>query len=279
MLKPYERSTLFVLLCIFAVICASIEAYLFYSMVANGITVGKGVTSVLNGSILFGAGRAFLKLLSKTFLEPDAVVSFNKLHRFASDRCRVLDSDVAGDGDEYSNRQRLVTEILSFAESCLRGWVPGTHFELCVFIDPDQPLLFAYFDTNHDNVARSMRDREQNPHWYIENKYEVTKLLAKPSSHPLIIQDTAAKKVQYSFASEQQRKQLKSTVLWCFDVGTPCAIVVSSNARNAFRESDPEVTSFVKFVGTMAHFDLFDGGFIHRVRALKPDWFEPETSN
>jgi hypothetical protein len=273
-LKPLERSSLFVLLCIFAIVCACIEVYLFYAMVSSGFTVGKGVTSVLNGGILFTGGRVFLKVLSKTFLEPDAVISFNKLHRFASDRCRVLDADGANHGDEYSNRQRLVTEILSFAESCLRGWVPGTHFELCVFIDAEQPILFAYFDTNHDNVARSMKNREQNPYWYVENRYEVTKLLANPSSHPRIIQDTAARKFQYSFASDQQRKQLKSTVLWCFDVGTPSAIVVSSNAKNAFRESDAEVTSFVKFVGTMAHFDLFDGGFVHRVRALKPDWFE-----
>lgn len=243
-------------------------------MVSNGFSVGKGVTSVLNGGILFAGGRIFLKVLSKTFLEPDAVISFSKLHRFASDRCRVLDADAANNGDEYSNRQRLVTEILSFAESCLRGWVLGTHFELCVFIDAEQPILFAYFDTNHDNVARSMRNREQNPYWYVENSYEVTKLLANPSSHPRIIQDTEAKKAKYSFVSDQQRKQLKSTVLWCFDVGTPCAIVVSSNVKNAFRESDAEVTSFVKFVGTMAHFDLFDRGFVHRVRALKPDWFE-----
>jgi len=122
-----------------------------------------------------------------------------------------------------------------------------------------------------------MSDRELNPYWYIEKNYEVTKLLTKPSSHPHIIQDTAAKKTQYAFVSAEQRKQLKSTMLWCLDVGTPCAIVVSSDAKNAFGESDPEVTSFVKFIGTMAHFDLFDRNFIHRVRTLRPDLFPPGT--
>ena len=119
--------------------------------------------------------------------------------------------------------------------------------------------MFAYFDSNHDSQARSMGKRTQNPYWYIENKYEVTTLLAKPSSYPRIIHDTTVKKAQYSFASAQQREQLKSTMLCCLDVGTPCAVVVSSDAKNAFRESDPEVTSFVKFIGTMVHFDLASG--------------------
>ena len=277
MLMPRERTTTFILFCCFTIACVLIEIYVCYAMVADGFTAGKAVTGVLNGSILFGVGRIFLKVLSKTFLEPNAVISFSKLHRFASDRCRILDDDVGADMDEYLTRQRLVTEVLSFAEGCLQGWVPGSHFELCIFIDRDQPLLFAYFDSNHDSQARSMGKRIQNPYWYIENKYEVTKLLAKPSSYPRIIHDTTAKKAQYSFGSTQQREQLKSTMLWCLDVGTPCAIVVSSDAKNAFRESDPEVTSFVKFIGTMVHFDVFEGEFIRRVRALRPELFPPSS--
>jgi hypothetical protein len=118
-----------------------------------------------------------------------------------------------------------------------------------------------------------MRHREQNPHWYLDNDYEVTKLLREPSTHPKIISSTEDKKNRYNFTSPQQRKQLKSTMLWCIDLNTPCAIVISSDAKNAFRDSDPEVVSFIKFVGNMARFDLFERGFLRRIHQLRPELF------
>ncbi len=278
MLRANERSTVFGLFCIFATTCVVVEIYLCYSMISAGFTGGKAVTALLNGSIIFGAGKIFLKVVSKELLEPDDVISFSKLHRFASDRCRILDAEGSGDIGDYSTRQALITEVLSFAEESLRDWLPGSHFELCIFVDSKQPLLFAYFDSNRESTARSMKQREQNPYWYIENKYEVTKILADPSSHPRVIQNTADKKSDYSFVSPQQRKQIKSTMLWCLDVATPCAIVVSSDAKNAFRESDPEVVSFIKFIGNMARFDLFRGGFINRIRGVRPDLFPPTSA-
>lgn len=273
-----ERSTVFVLFCVFTTACVGIEVFLCYSMIADGFTAGKAVTGVLNLTIMYAAGKAFLKVVFKTFLEPDDVISFSKLHRFASDRYRILDEDGRSGLDDYATRQHLVTEVLRFAEESLREWLPGSHFELCIFVDRDQPLLFAYFDSNHESTARSMRHREQNSYWYLENKYEVTKLLREPSSHPKIIQNTEDKKSHYFFTSAQQRKQLKSTMLWCIDLNTPCAIVVSSNAKNAFRESDPEVVSFIKFIGNMARFDLFERGFLHRIHNLKPDLFPPAAT-
>lgn len=275
MLRPHERYTVFTLFCIFATACIALEGYLVYSMIAEGFTGGKAVTVVLNGSLLFAVGKVFLRVVSKTFLEPDDVISFSKLHRFASDRCRILDEDGRAGIDDYASRQRLITELLGFAEESLHGWLPGSHFELCIFVDRDQPLLFAYFDSNHDSTARSMAQRRQNPYWYIEQKYEVTKVLLEPSSHPRIISNTEDKKSRYSFASPQQRQQLRSTMVWCIDVGSPCAIVVSSDSKNAFKESDPEITSFIKFVGTMARFDLFEGGFIHRIRDMRAELFRP----
>jgi hypothetical protein len=271
MLRSTERKTFFILFCSFTVACVLIEVFLCYSMIVRGFTAGKAVTGVLNGTIMFAAGKIFLKVVSKTFLEPDDVLSFTKLHRFASDRCRILEEDTRAGLDVYATRQHLVTEILSFAEESLREWLPGTHFELCIFVDADQPLLFAYFDSNRQGAARSMQLREKNPYWYVENNYEVTKLLKEPTSHPKIIQNTADKRIGYFFASDQQRKQVKSTMLWCIDLKTPCAIVISSNARSAFRESDPE--SFIKFVGNMARFDLFERDFLPRIRELRPDLF------
>jgi hypothetical protein len=273
MLNPRERSTVFTLFCLFTIAWVIFETYLGYSMVSGGFSWGKGITSAVNLSVMYATGKLFVKVLSKTFLEPDSVISFTKLHHFASDRCRVLDHDVQAGLDDFAARQHLVTEILRFAEESLHGWLAGSHFEFCVFVDREQPLLFAYFDSNRATSARSMGLREQDPYWYVENKYEVLKVLANPTSHPVIIQDTESKKTHYSFTSPQQRKQLKSTMLWCIDVAAPCAIVVTSDAKNAFRDSDPEVTAFVKFVGNLARFDLLEDRFIHRMRDLRPQLF------
>lgn len=276
-LKPGERTTVFVIFCALAVACAGIEFYLLYSMIDKGFTGGKAVAGIVNLSIMGVAGKIFLKIASKNFLDPDSIISFSKLHSLVSARVRILPQDGQGTVDEYAIRQRLVTEVLRFAVESLKDWLPGTHFELCIFVDGEQPLLFAYFDSNQESTARSMRYREENPLWYLEKDYEVTKLLRQPSSHPKIIQNTEDKRKQYMFASIHQRKQVKSTMLWCFDLDFPCAIVVTSNVKNAFRESDPEVVSFIKFIGSMARFDLFDKGFIRRIHELKPNLFPPQT--
>jgi hypothetical protein len=273
-----ERTTVFVMFCCFTIVCLIIEVYLCYSMISNGFTAGKAVTGLVDGSIMVACGKLFVRVVSKAFLQPDDIISFSKLHRFASDRCRIVDQDAQADLDDFATRQHLLTEILSFAEESLRGWLPGSHFELCIFVDRDQPLLLAYFDSNRASTARSMQYREENPYWYVEKNYEVLKVLGDPSSHPRIIQNTGRKESKYSFVSTQQRKQLKSTMLWCIDVAAPCAIVVSSNATNAFRESDPEVTSFIKFVGNLALSDLLDRRFIHRIRQLRPDLFPPAAT-
>jgi hypothetical protein len=247
--------------------------------VFQGFSGGKAAAAVVNGGLMAIAGKLFLKVAKKEFLDPNDLISFSKLHRFASDRCRILDQHGQVNVDDYATRQRLITEVLRFAEESLRGWLPGSHFELCVFVDREQPLLLSYFDSNHASTARSMNERAQNPNWYVEKNYEVLKVLAEPTSHPRILQDTEAKKNSYTFTSPQQCKQLRSTMLWCIDVGAPCAIVVSSNEKNAFRESDPEVSAFIKFIGNLARFDLLERRFIYRIRELRPDLFSPTATN
>ncbi|WP_158822665.1 hypothetical protein [Granulicella sp. S156] len=274
MLKSIERSTAFVLFCVFTAACVGLEVYLCYSMIAMGFTVGKAVTGVLNLTVLYATWKAFLTVVSR---EPEDVISFSKLDRFSSDRYRLLEKDIHAGLDDYATRQYILTEILRFAEEFLHEWLPGSHFELSIFIDRDQPLLFAHFDSNHESTAKSMEIRERNSHWYLENKYEVTKLFSEPSSHPRIIYNTEDKKNSYFFSSDQRRKQLRSTMLWCIDLDAPCAIVVSSNARNAFQEADPEVVAFIKFIGNMSRFYLHERGFLYRIYELRPDLFPPEA--
>ncbi len=248
------------------------EIYLVYSLVGKGFSNFRAVLAILNGGVLYPVGRLFTQMVSRIFLQPS--ITPDRLHRFASNRCNIAEKAQASGQDTYLTRQSLITNTLKFSEECLRGWVPGTHFELCVFIDQEQPLLFAYFDSNQDTNARSMKDREANPRFYLDKGYEVTKLLRTPTSQPRVLKDTHDKKAKYAFTSTEQRKQLKSSVLLCLDVTTPCALVVSSNEKKAFSETDAEVMSFIKYTGALVFCDLIDDDFIHQIRGLKPHLFD-----
>ncbi len=133
--------------------------------------------------------------------------------------------------------------------------------------------MFAYFDSNHDTTARTMQDRERNPRFYVDKDYEVTRLLRAPTSHPRVLPDTQDKNANYIFTSESQRKQLRSTVLLCLDVAQPCALVVCSNEVCAFPETDPEIMSFIKYIGESARYDLIQDDFVARIREYKPSLF------
>jgi hypothetical protein len=200
-------------------------------------------------------------------------MSFQRLHAFASDRCGIIENAIRSEQDPYLTRQNLITNTLRFSESALKGWVSGSHFELCVFVDQREPLLFAYFDSNRNTVARSMGERERNPRFYVEKEYEVTKVLRSPSSQPRVLEDTNDSKTKYVFASESQRKQLQSSVLICSDVSKPCALVVSSNKTKAFTETNPEVMSFIKYIGELVRYDLIEDDFVSRIREFKPRLF------
>jgi hypothetical protein len=278
MLNTTQRWIVFSLFCLFATVFVSIEVYFVYSLIQKEVSNIKVVLTILNTGVIALFARGFWKLISKTFLE-SRIMPPDRLHRFASERCSIIENAYRSGQDAYLTRQNLITNTLKFSEESLRGWVPGSHFELCVFVDQEQPLLFAYFDSNHDVAALSMKEREHNPRFYIEKGYEVTKLLQTPTSYPRILGNTHDKKAKYAFTSAQQRKQIKSSVLICLDVTTPCALVVSSNEKNAFPETDPEVMSFIKYIGASACFDLFDGDFVRQIRQLKPDLFEAAHAN
>jgi hypothetical protein len=119
-----------------------------------------------------------------------------------------------------------------------------------------------------------MSERERNPHFYVEKGYEVTRLLQTPTSYPRVLRDTHDAKVNYVFTTNSQRKQLGSTVLLCLDVRTPCALVVTSNEKNAFPETDPEIMSFIKYIGESVRYDLIEDDFVRRIRDLRPNLFE-----
>jgi len=271
LLNTIQRWIIFALFCLFATASVALEVYLVYSLVQEKFSNIQAFTAIVNGGLVFAFSRLFIQMISRTFLKPS--IRPDRLHRFASERCGIIENAQHSGQDEYLSRQRLITNTLKFSEESLRGWVPGSHFELCVFVDQEQPFLLAYFDSNHDTTARSMKERERNPRFYAEKGYEVTKLLRTPTSHPHVLEDTHDAKVQYVFTSDEQRKQLRSSVLLCLDVATPCALVVSSNEKSAFPETDPEVMSFIKYIGALVKYDLFEGDFIRDIRRFKPELF------
>ena len=273
MLNTRQRSTVFVLFCMFSIVCVGLEVYLVYSLVQKEITSFKTISAFLNTTVLVLTGRKFGEMISRTFLQ-SSIMPPDRLHRFASERCSIVENSIRSGQDEYLTRQNLITNTLKFSEESFRGWLQGSHFELCVFVDQTEPLLFAYFDSNHDSTARSMGERERNPRFYVDRGYEVTRLLQTPTSYPRVLKDTHDAKAKYVFTSIDQGKQLGSTVLICLDVTTPCALVVTSNEKNAFPETDPEVMSFIKYIGESVRYDLIEDGFLRRIRDLRPNLFE-----
>ena len=87
------------------------------------------------------------------------------------------------------------------------------------------------------------------------------RLLQTPTSQPQVVKNTLDGRANYDFTSSEQRKQIRSSILICLDLNAPCALVVSSNEKNAFSESESEVMLFIKYIGELARYDLIDGDF------------------
>jgi hypothetical protein len=201
------------------------------------------------------------------------VLPIRRLQRLASERNTTIDGAGSSGQSTYEARKSLVTGTLKFAEETLRGWIPGSHFELCVFVDPERPLLFSYYDSNHDKSARGMSHRGKDPAFYIKKGYEVTGLLKNPTSHTRVLQDTQTSGSKYVFTTDEQRKQVRSTLLHCLDIDKPCALVITSDEPNAFPDRDEQFMSFVKFLGSTIRYDLFEGEFVENIRNERPDLF------
>ncbi|MER8446496.1 hypothetical protein NKH52_25190 [Mesorhizobium sp. M1066] len=272
MLSPIQRWIIFGVFCLATVGFMSLEASLIWAMIDKGFSGGSTVAAVMNTTVLGGIGFLFKKLVEDTFVKPE-LLPMGRLHRLATDRSGIIEDGRRSNREVFETRKALVTGTLRFVEETLQGWVPGSHFELCVFVDANEPLLFSYFDSNHDTVARSMSLREQNAKFYIEKGYEVTKVLSNPTSQPRVVGDTHDIKASYSFTTDEQRKQIRSSVLLSLDLGRPFALVVSSNVKGAFKESDAKLMSFVRYAGELIRSDLLDDGFVDEIRAMKPALF------
>lgn len=272
MISLGQRNIIFVLFIAATAGFFMLEAYMVWSMFANGLEVSKLAATAVNTTVLAGCAKVFLNLFNQHFLKSE-VLPIRRLQRLVSERNTAIDGVRNSAPNNYETRRSLITSTLRFGEETLRGWIPGSHFELCVFVDPDQPLLFSYYDSNNDSAARSMTHREKNPAFYIEKRYEVTTVLKNPTSHSKVLQDTQTVDSKYVFTTDEQRKQVRSTLLHCIDLDTPCALVITSNEPNAFPDKNEQFMSFVKFLGASIRYDLFENDFIENIRNERPELF------
>jgi len=265
MVRPGER-WLFVIVFLSLVLFTTYQEHEFLRMGFASVNLIWPVISIV---VLAGPGKVFLKIVSKMFL--DVGLTTTRLHEFSSERSRIVSEAAGPNRDEFRDMTTLVTNTLKFAESWLKGWVKGSHFELCVFVDREMPLLFAYFDSNKDTISRSSENRKASPTYYRDEDYEVVKLLDDPSSIPRIVPNTT--RSTYVFVSRNQESQIGSTILLYLDVSVPCVLVLTSDKKNAFDKKNKEVILFVKYIAETVYYDLRQRDFVNRIRKLRPELF------
>jgi hypothetical protein len=90
-----------------------------------------------------------------------------------------------------------------------------------------------------------------------------------------VIRDTYDKKANYYFVTPEQKKQVRSTLLLCIDMNMPCALVITSDAKNAFSLTDNQQIVFIQFIADLVKYDLFEDDFIRNIKDIRPDLFPP----
>ena len=86
-------------------------------------------------------------------------------------------------------------------------------------------------------------------------------------------ENTTDEKGSYTFVTEQQKRQLRSTAIFAIDVNSASALVVSSNAANAISAGNDELLSFLRFVVEQIRFDLTEDKFLENFRETCPQYF------
>jgi hypothetical protein len=134
-------------------------------------------------------------------------------------------------------------------EKILRDEIGQHHYELSLFFDKDHPEIVCYFDSNNNETPRSRSERKLDPDYYKKQKYHVVELLLSPVTKPIMISKTDAPTVNYSFVDQHQKKFIKSTILYCFDIEAPRALVITCDKPDVFKETDQKITTLVTAAG------------------------------
>ncbi len=148
----------------------------------------------------------------------------------------------------------LLRGALQRTERVLREMIGPYHFELSVFAHKKQPRIVAYYDSASHEQARSAAEWTRNRNYYRQRGYAVVELLDNPTADLRIIPDTL--RADYRHASDEQRKNIRSTVLYCFDVNRPAALVATCDRPRAFRRGYGSLEALLRTLGCAIAADL-----------------------
>lgn len=126
----------------------------------------------------------------------------------------------------------LILPALRLAEEVLQEHCGKEHYEISVWTTPARPEIIAYYDSARQERARTYAERQRNPLFYRQQGYEVIRLLDHPDTKPIVMTRLSA--LKYRYQGPKQAKNIKSTILYCFDQARPAAIVVTSADPKAF---------------------------------------------
>ena len=236
---------------------AGLEVYVVVLLVGlREFDALKTVVAVLNGTGLAFSFRLFLQIVRKEFLAGGSITE-NHLTRYFGRRVDTVSrTPEIRSRDEYSAlRLHLSQENLRFLEDILRSCYGPHRYQLSVFTNSEHPEISCYYDSAGQHVPRSHQARQEDPDYYRNQRYEVVDLLDARARDYIVIPDTH-KPNSYSFANQEQRSTIGSTVLFRFAVEPPGALVVVSDEPNLFQESDSRLFAVVSAVGMAIRLEL-----------------------
>ncbi len=188
----------------------------------------------------------FRKLVEKEYLSREFVVE-EHLKKFFHHRFNLLKENNGIKRKEKVDglAEKLSRQTLMFLENILSEYIGKHHYELSLFSDDDHPEIVCYFDSNNHEVPRSAKDRQEDPDYYKKKNYAVVDLLLSPVTKPIVHSITKARGVNYSFVDQHQKRFIKSTILYCFDVETPKVLVVTCDKDDAFNQEDGRILALI----------------------------------
>lgn len=192
----------------------------------------------------------FKKIITYEFF-PEKIKIEELLKEYFHRRFSTMKSTVKlnGSASVYDLQQNLSRQTLIFLEKFLKEQIGRHHYELSIFNDKDHPQIVCYFDSNNNEVPRSKRERDLDPDYYKKKGYEVIELLISPVTKPVIISSTAHHTKKYSFIDQHQQTYIKSTILYCFDIESPCALVITCDKPDVFHSSDEKISTLLAAAG------------------------------
>lgn len=202
-----------------------------------------------------GAFKGLMALWNRTFLTSDLITGDLLQDTFHVRRGALKSRAKQGCSKEVSSAIRtLIESNLKLLHRLLYKKVGSHDFELSVFCGESEPRIVAYYDSSGKTEPRSHREREQNPNYYIEKEYEVIELLRDPSAQFIVI--PATRSANYTFVTDRQKSQIKSTMLHVLSAEWPAALVVTCDEKNAFEEDDLLLKQVVRALGAAVLVDL-----------------------